>query len=76
MISIAGLDKAQVLKALYDFSHDLDSPVPCDRTLEDFRQIIEAYGEVRFEHLFGRAIGVYIFHDEIDPWIYDRRNWV
>ena len=76
MVSIKGLNKAQVLKAAHDASKAqgmsfLDfnpnglSIEECERLLQD-----SAY----FDYLQGRVMKISLKADEVDPWGYDRDN--
>lgn len=77
MVDISDLDKAEVLKALYDHSQPLGlgilhwTPAPMD--IEEARTII-ANGVTGFDYLHGRVMKVHIGGDEFDPWGYDRDN--
>jgi hypothetical protein len=77
-VSIAGLDPAAVLKALYDrvtagyhqTSHQAAPPV---LPIEHARAMIKA-GQLVFDHVYGRKIGVRICGDSIDVAAYDAAN--
>jgi hypothetical protein len=77
MISIAGLDKAQVLKALYDRANP-GTPESMgwlhyqwrDMTIEEARGLVEQ--GLKFEYLAGRSLKVNLTGDEFDPFWYDR----
>lgn len=79
MINIKGLDKAVVLKALYDFSHvqgmGILQAIP-DYTLEMAQQDIEARNRRRiplyFDYHYGRVLKVDISGDEFNERLYDR----
>lgn len=79
MISIAGLDKAEVLAALYNASRPQGmgffQAVFRDATSEEMRQVIAERGEhLRFDYLQGRVMKVDISDDDLDPRLYDRDN--
>lgn len=75
MISIKGLNKAKVLKALYDHSHEQGygffSRVPegtvtvkhCEDLLKETQS---------FDYLYGRVMKVDLSSDEFEEWLYDR----
>ena len=79
MISIKGLDKAVVLKALYDFSHvqgmGIFQAIP-DYTLEMAQQDIRARNHkgipLYFDYHYGRVLKVDISGDEFNEYLYDR----
>lgn len=79
MINIKGLDKAVVLKALYDFSHvqgmGILQAIP-DYSLEMAQQDIEARNRRRiplyFDYHYGRVLKVDISGDEFNERLYDR----
>ena len=77
MISIAGLDKAQVLKALYDRANPGSSKsmgwlayTPGAMTIEEARGLVEQ--RLDFDYLAGRLLKVDLSGDEFDPYLYDR----
>lgn len=74
---ITGLDKAEVLAALYNgaapqgrgFLHF----VPGDATPGQMSEVIAARGgNLDFDYLQGRVMKVHLSGDEFDPWLYDR----
>lgn len=82
-ISIAGLDKAKVLAALYNrakpqgLGHLHYTPEPM--TVEEARVLLtEHAGDddrgAYFDYLIGRVMKVRIGGDELDPRLYDRDN--
>lgn len=77
-IDIKGLDKAEVLMALYENSHvqGLGFLQAVDNyTIEDAREDIKAhtYGDsIYFDYLHGRVLKVDLYGDEFDGWLYDR----
>ena len=75
MISIKGLDKAKVLKALYDNSHvqglGFLNAVPDDFvTIEVCKELLEKH--TYFDYLYGRVLKVDLSGDEFNEWLYDR----
>lgn len=77
MISIKGLNKAEVLKALYDHSHvqgmGIYQTVPEGTvTVEHCRMLLETTGYPYFDYLYGRVIKVDLSGDEFDERLYDR----
>ncbi len=78
-VSIDGLDKGDVLAALYDASHPQGLGIihfdPAPMTREQAREIIERFaGELYFDYVGGRVLKVDLQGDEFDPWGYDRDN--
>ena len=76
MISIKGLDKAEVLKALYDGSHvqGLGFLQAVDSfTVDDARELLKT--QTHFDYLYGRVMKVDLSKDEFDEWLYDRDNY-
>lgn len=77
MVNIKGLDKAKVLKALYDGSHVqglgfLQAVVSF--TEEDARELLKH--QTDFDYLFGRVMKVNLTSDEgFEEWLYDRDNY-
>ena len=75
MIDISGLDKAEVLLALYNASHvqGLGFLQAVDHyTLEDARRDYEASSDKYFDYLHGRVLKVDLSGDEFDPRLFDR----
>ncbi len=75
MVDIKGLDKARVLKALYDNSHvqglGFMHAVPDGTvTVERCAEILEKGME--FDYLYGRVLKVELSTDEVDERLYDR----
>lgn len=76
MIDIKGLDKAKVLKALYDGSHtqgrgflqEVDN-----FTEDDAKELLREY--TYFDYLHGRVMKVDLSGDCFDEWLYDRDNY-
>lgn len=79
MISIKGLNKAEVLKALYDGSHiqgmGFMQAVPDGYvTVEHCQQLLDDTGYPYFDYLYGRVLKVDLSKDEFDERLYDRDN--
>lgn len=81
MVDIAGLDKAKVLKALWDGSHEqgfsfLELPKSGKVTLEDCEKAIAKYSQsssgLYFDYWMGHVLKVDLEDDKFDPWKYDR----
>lgn len=77
MISIKGLNKAEVLKALYDHSHvqgmGFMQAVPKGTvTVEHCQMLLDTTGYPYFDYLYGRVIKVDLSGDEFDERLYDR----
>lgn len=75
MVSIKGLDKAKVLKALYDNSHvqglGFMHAAPEGTVTEDrCRELLEK--NTAFDYLYGRVMKVDLAGDEFDERLYDR----
>lgn len=73
MVDIKGLDKARVLKALYDHSHAqglgvLQASGPI--TVEHCAELLEK--QTYFDYLYGRVLKVDLSGDEFDERLYDR----
>lgn len=77
MVNIEGLDKAKVLKALYDGSHiqGLGFLQAVDSfTEEDARELLSE--TTYFDYLYGRVLKVDLSSDiEFNPRLYDRDNY-
>lgn len=78
MINITGLDKAEVLKALYDnvktqgMGFSQYDPKPMD--IEDARKMIKG-GRLYFDYIKGRVMKVDLKdNDTFNEWLYDRDN--
>ena len=77
MISIKGLNKAEVLKALYDRSHEqgmgIFQAVPKGWvTVAHCEQLLKE--QTYFDYLYGRVIKVDLSGDEFNERLYDRDN--
>lgn len=73
MVDIKGLDKARVLKALYDHSHPQGLgflQAGKTVTLEECAKLLEE--NTYFDYLGGRVLKVDLSKDEFDPRLYDR----
>jgi hypothetical protein len=83
-INIAGLDKAEVLLALYHRGQvqglgalEAGGGLSYDKAKEAVEHAAAnaGFGEVMyFDYLLGRVIKTEIGHDELDPRLYDRDN--
>ncbi len=80
-IDIKGLDKAEVLLALYNNSKPLGlgwlQEISKDKpyTLEDARKDLESSSPYfYFDYLHGRVMKVDLSKDNFDGWLYDRDN--
>lgn len=79
IISIKGLPKAHVLKALYDGSHIQGMSIlgvsvkPQDISVDYCQKIIDKCGEdLRFDYFNGRVLKIDLSGDEIDSRLYNR----
>lgn len=77
MINIKGLNRAEVLKALYDHSHvqglGFLQEVPDGTvTVEHCEELLK--NETYFDYLYGRVLKVDLSKDEFNEWLYDRDN--
>ena len=78
MINIEGVDKAELLAALFNGSQQqgmgfLDPKGAKAMTVEDARSIIDS-GDLDFDYLHGRVMKIGLGGDKLDPWLYDRDN--
>ncbi len=80
MISLKGLDKAAVLKALYNASKPQGLGImrfdAASMTVPEARSLLggaKTPGRY-FDYLKGRVMKVDLSGDELDPWLYDRDN--
>ena len=75
-ISLIGIDKAEVLAALYNASHPQGMgflhATPTDMTVEEARKLLSDYQY--FDYLRGRVMKIDLSKDELEPWLYDRDN--
>lgn len=74
-VSIAGLDKAVVLKTLHDNSKAQGMSIVHERkvSLEECKKVIKS-GQLSFDYFVGRVLKVDLEGKEFDPWGYDRDN--
>jgi hypothetical protein len=78
IIDISGLDKAEVLAALYNaaspqgLGHLHFNPVPM--TTEEARSLLAERVKPYFDYLHGRVMKVDLSSNELKPWLYDRDN--
>lgn len=77
MVDIKGLDKAKVLKALYDGSHEqglgfLQAVPEGTVTVERCRDLLRDCKY--FDYLYGRVLKVDLSLDEFEERLYDRDN--
>ena len=75
MIDISGLDKAEVLVALYNNSHKqglgfLQPDV--ELTVEKARELLSKI--TYFDYLYGKVMKVDLSNDSFNEWLYDRDN--
>lgn len=78
MINIKGLEKAKVLKALYDASHVQGMGFLQARdsfTLEDAQKLIDENPSLYFDYVYGRVLKVDLSKDEFDEYLFDRDNY-
>jgi hypothetical protein len=76
MVDIKGLDKAEVLVALWKKSYEVGlsyNPSGKPLTVREARRIIKGK-YYSFDYCKGRVIKCNISGDEFDPWRYDREN--
>lgn len=75
VIDIEGLDKAEVLHALYHRSHvqglGILQAIPA-YTVEDARRDLDEQPGYYFDYLHGRVLKVDLFGDSFDSRLYDR----
>lgn len=77
MLDIKGLDKAEVLKALYDSSHVqgmgfLQAVPEGTVTVDHCRELLKK--STYFDYLYGRGLKVDLSGDEFDERLYERDN--
>ena len=77
MISIKGMNKAEVLKALYDHSHVqgmgyLQAVPDGVVTVSHCQMLLDTTGYPYFDYLYGRVLKVDLSGDEFDERLYDR----
>lgn len=75
-INLKGLNKAEVLAALYNASKPLGMGIlhfdPAPMRAEEAESLLK--GQTYFDYLKGRVMKVDLSGDELDPWLYDRDN--
>ena len=75
-ISLEGLNKAEVLAALYNASKPQGMGflqyTPTPMTTEEADVLLESH--TYFDYLNGRVMKIDLSDDELDPWLYDRDN--
>lgn len=75
-INIKGLDKAKILKALYDRAHPLGLGflhfVPGDMEIKEAEELVKKY--TYFDYLKGRVMKVDLSKDELRTDLFDRDN--
>lgn len=77
MIDITGLDKAEVLAALFNGSKQqgmgfLDERGAVDMTADQARDILKQ--TVDFDYLYGRIMKISLRDNQLNAWLYDRDN--
>ena len=78
-IDISGLDKAEVLAALFNASKQqgmgfLNSRGSSNMTVEEARKLTDQGGRQYYDYLLGRVMKVDLSQDEFFPGLYDRDN--
>ncbi len=76
MINIAGLDKAEVLMALYQGSHQqgLGLFIRNRLSIDEARTLTAPGQNMYFDYVYGVVLKVDLRGDSFDPWLYDRDN--
>ena len=78
MVDISGLDKAEVLVALYNATHPQGMGFmhydPKDMTKQEAQALLDS-GYTYFDYVKGRIMKVDFEGDSFDPWLYDRDNY-
>ena len=76
-INIEGLNKAEVLAALYNYAKPQGMGflhyTPNNMTTKQAQELLDS-GVKYFDYLKGRVMKVEISGDYLDPWLYDRDN--
>ena len=83
-ISIKGLDKADVLAALYNASkplgfgrlHFVPGNLPVEAARERIDELKNSGWPLYFDYVKGRVLKVDLTGDGFNPWLYDRDNGV
>ena len=77
MVSIKGMDKAEVLVALYGKARAQGLGVlhyrPEPMTKEEAQALLDE-GQTYFDYVHGRVMKVNLSGSDFDPWLYDRDN--
>ena len=77
-IDITGVDKAELLAALYNKTYPqglgLIQATPGDMTKIEAAVILDR-GDTYFDYLHGRVMKVDLSGDTLDPWGFDRDNY-
>ena len=82
-MDITGIDKAEILAALYNAARPLGLGVlhftPEDMTVEDARTMISDYqedfrGELYFDYVKGRVMKIRLDSNDLETWLYNRDN--
>ena len=78
-VDISGLDKAEVLAALFNASKQqgmgfLDKSGASEMGVEDASSYTSGGGRLYFDYLRGRVMKVDITKDSFEPWGFDRDN--
>ncbi len=78
-ISIKGIDKAEVLAALYNASRQqgmgfMNQRGQSQMTIEDARKAMDDNPGLYFDYLHGRVMKIDLKDDELEEWLYDRDN--
>lgn len=78
-MNIAGLDKAEILAALYNYSQQQNMGFLQTRgaegmTVEQAREEIINNKEMYFDYLHGRVMKIDLRGDDLDTWLYNRDN--
>lgn len=76
-INIKGLNKAEVLAALYNHAKPQGMGflqyTPEDMTKDQAQKLLDN-GDRYFDYVKGRVMKVELSQDYLDPWLYDRDN--
>jgi len=76
VINLKGMDKAEVLAALYNASHPLGMGFlhydPKPMSVDEARELLKR--QTYFDYLKGRVMKVDLSGDTLETWLYDRDN--
>jgi hypothetical protein len=76
MINITGIDKAEILRALYNYSRPLGMGIlhftPEDMTVAEARELLKS--QTYFDYLKGRVMKIDLSSDSLRDDLYDRDN--